>query len=115
MGETLDRLYEEALQLQVDMTRVGRGLTFLSFKVVLNNVMKECGDCWMGLVQKQMQAYLEIEEAAYDHYSSSQRRVDNRPCRELLPTSPGMHLLPAPNSPTSSNLKRKNRYMEQTE
>lgn len=50
----LNKLYDEAIALQVDFTRNGRGLTFWSFKVVLNNVMKVLGNGWFHLMQKRL-------------------------------------------------------------
>lgn len=50
----LNKLYDEAIALQVDFTRNGRGLTFWSFKVVLNNVMKVLGNGWFHLMQKRV-------------------------------------------------------------
>jgi hypothetical protein len=39
----LDRLYDEAVTLQCNFTKIGLGLSFWSFKAVLNNVIYELG------------------------------------------------------------------------
>merc|ERR1711879_1049899 len=42
-ASVLDRLYDEAVSLQCNFTKIGSGLTFWSFKAVLNNVIYELG------------------------------------------------------------------------
>lgn len=39
----LDRLYDEAVTLQCNFTKIGSGLSFWSYKAVLNNVIYELG------------------------------------------------------------------------
>jgi len=46
----LDKHYDEALELQCNATRIGNGLAFWSFKVVLNNVIPSMGLNWVRLV-----------------------------------------------------------------
>merc|ERR1739848_912547 len=106
--QTLDKLYEDALQLQIDMQRIGRGLTFGSFKVVLNNVMKQFGDSWMNLLQKQMEAYRQIEEASFRQYSTERRR-SKESVKEDRGTK-GAAVAASTKSPT-----RRNRYMDEIE
>lgn len=47
----LDKLYEEAIELQRDLRGQSKGLTFMSFKVLLNNAIKVLGLGWFGLVE----------------------------------------------------------------
>jgi hypothetical protein len=47
----LDKLYDEALDLQCKFTRIGNGLTFWSMKVVLSNVIEALGLGWRCLVE----------------------------------------------------------------
>merc|ERR1711865_987308 len=39
----LDKLYDEAVALQCNFTKIGSGLNFWSFKAVLNNAINELG------------------------------------------------------------------------
>merc|ERR1719272_2223250 len=49
--DLLDRLYDEALSLQCNFTRIGNGLTFWSMKVVLNIIIGPLGLGWRRLVE----------------------------------------------------------------
>lgn len=42
-ASVIDRLYDEAVSLQCNFTKIGSGLSFWSFKAVLNNVIYELG------------------------------------------------------------------------
>jgi hypothetical protein len=51
-GELLDKLYDEAIALQCNFTRIGNGLTFWSMKVVLNNIIGPLGLGWHRLIER---------------------------------------------------------------
>jgi hypothetical protein len=48
----LDKLYDEALDLQCRFTRIGNGLTFWSVKVVLSGIIGPLGLGWRHLIEK---------------------------------------------------------------
>merc|ERR1712048_538652 len=50
--KVLDRLYDEAIQLQTDMAHISKGLTFFSFNVLINGAVKECGLGWISLMKR---------------------------------------------------------------
>merc|ERR1711920_1211102 len=52
----MGRLYDEAIQLQSDMNRISKGLTFWSFNVMLNDLIKECGIPWISLMKRMVEA-----------------------------------------------------------
>jgi len=54
-GPLIDKLYDEAIELQCGLTKIGTGLTFWSFKVVLNNIIGLLGFRWESLVERTMQ------------------------------------------------------------
>jgi len=51
-AELLDKLYDEAIALQCNFTRIGNGLTFWSMKVVLNNIIGPLGLGWHRLIER---------------------------------------------------------------
>lgn len=50
-AKLLDNLYDEAIALQCNFTRIGNGLTFWSMKVLLNNIIGPLGLNWRRIVE----------------------------------------------------------------
>mmetsp|Transcript_31574 Transcript_31574/g.57384 ORF Transcript_31574/g.57384 Transcript_31574/m.57384 type:complete len:591 (+) Transcript_31574:1-1773(+) len=49
---SLNKYYNEAVELQVDLTKISTGLTFWSFKVVLHKMLRSVGEGWMSFMGK---------------------------------------------------------------
>jgi hypothetical protein len=79
--KVLNGLYDHAIDLQKDFRGMSRGLSFWSFKVLLNNVMKELGLGWYGLVnivvgrRETNTSGDQVSSSAFDTYSHQDQQA----------------------------------------
>lgn len=50
----IEREYHSAIDMQCGLTKIGTGLTFWSFKVVLNNIIPDINLKWQSIVESEM-------------------------------------------------------------
>lgn len=76
----IEREYHSAIDMQCGLTKIGTGLTFWSFKVVLNNIIPDMRLRWQSIVESEMHP----GEVVVPDMSS---------------LSPSLHITSQPNSP----------------